>query len=271
MKQFETIQYEARAGVATVTLNRPDAFNALNRKLLSELLEAFQEMAGDPQTRAIVLTGTGRAFSSGQDLRDFSDDGVDPAAAVRDGLENGYAPVIRAIRGIPKPVIGAINGVAAGAGMSLALSTDLRVASDRASFTLAFSRIALVPDAGATFFLPQLVGLPRALELAWSSRRVLADEALAIGLVNQVVPADELMTASQELAEGLARGPALALGLTKRAMLQGLTGTLNQSLTTEVEMQQQCIVTDDFREGVQAFLEKREARFGQRGEQVPEA
>ncbi|MFY9615734.1 MAG: enoyl-CoA hydratase-related protein, partial [Candidatus Dormiibacterota bacterium] len=149
------------------------------------------------------------------------------------------------------------------AGMSLALATDIRVASDKASFMQAFSRVGLVPDAGSNYLLPRLVGLPRALELAWTARRVGAEEALSIGLVNSVVPADDLAGAAQELAARLAAGPALAIGLTKQAMLRSENSSLPEILALEAELQSQCIVTDDFVEGVNAFLEKREPRFGQ--------
>jgi 2-(1,2-epoxy-1,2-dihydrophenyl)acetyl-CoA isomerase len=159
--------------------------------------------------------------------------------------------------------VGAINGVAAGAGMSLALATDIRVASDKASFMQAFSRVGLVPDAGSNYFLVQLVGLPRALEMAWTARRVGVDEALELGLVNRVVPADELAGAAQSLAASLARGPVKAIALTKAAMIKATSASLSEILALEAELQAECIVTDDFTEGVAAFLEKREPRFGQ--------
>jgi 2-(1,2-epoxy-1,2-dihydrophenyl)acetyl-CoA isomerase len=260
MKQFENLLYDHRDAVATITLNRPDAFNALTPALNGELREALETIVDDEATRAVVITGAGRAFSSGQDLRQMQ--AGDPATAVRDILNNSYAPMIMAMRELPKPIVGAINGVAAGAGMSLALATDLRVASDKASFMQAFSRVGLVPDAGSNYFLPQLVGLPRALELAWTARRVPAEEALSIGLVNFVVPADDLETAAHDLAAQLARGPGLAIGLTKKAMLMAGQNSLPETLALEAELQAQCIVTDDFAEGVSAFLEKREPRFG---------
>jgi 2-(1,2-epoxy-1,2-dihydrophenyl)acetyl-CoA isomerase len=262
MKKFEAIVYESSSGVATVTLNRPDAFNALNDAMTYELQDAFAAIASDSAVRAIVVTGAGRAFSSGQDLRSMPEPGAgDPAAFVKDVLRNRYAPLILAMRNLPKPIIGAVNGVAAGAGMSVALATDVRIGSDRASFMSAFSRVGLVPDAGSNFLLTRLVGLPRALEMAWTARRVGADEALAMGLLNHVVPADDLAREARDLALSLARGPALALGLTKKAMLQGVDSSLEEILALEAELQARCVVTDDFREGVQAFLEKREPRF----------
>jgi 2-(1,2-epoxy-1,2-dihydrophenyl)acetyl-CoA isomerase len=261
MSAFENLVYDQRDGVATITLNRPDAFNALTRDLNRELREALANTAADDSVRVVVLTGEGRAFSSGQDLRQM--EGGDPAEVVKDTLNNSYAPMIMAMRQLPKPIVGAINGVAAGAGMSLALATDVRIASEKASFMQAFSRVGLVPDAGSNYFLPKLVGLPRALELAWTARRVGAEEALQIGLVNSVVPADELGTAAHELAAKLAAGPALAIALTKQAMMAADDSSLAQVLALEAELQSRCIVTDDFAEGVSAFLEKREPRFGQ--------
>jgi 2-(1,2-epoxy-1,2-dihydrophenyl)acetyl-CoA isomerase len=211
----------------------------------------------------VVLTGQGRAFSAGQDLRSMETEGVDAAASVREVLRRRYAPLILAMRELPKPIVGAVNGVAAGAGMSLALATDIRVASDKASFMQAFSRVGLIPDAGSNYFLVQLVGLPRALEMAWTARRVGPDEALELGLVNRVVAADELGRAAQDLAASLARGPVKAIALTKTAMIKASRAGLSEILELEANLQAECIVTDDFREGVTAFLEKREPRFGQ--------
>jgi 2-(1,2-epoxy-1,2-dihydrophenyl)acetyl-CoA isomerase len=263
MKALETLLYSESDGVARVSLNRPDSFNALNEAICFELQDVFRAIAANPGVRAVIVTGEGRAFSAGQDLRSMDSDGADPAAFVKEVLRKRYAPLILAMRSLGKPIIGAINGVAAGAGMSLALATDLRVASEKASFMQAFSRVGLVPDAGSNYFLVQLVGLPRALELAWTARRVGADEALQMGLVNRVVPEAELATAAQELAASLARGPETAIALTKAAMTSALSADLAEILDMEAEMQARCIVTDDFQEGVTAFLEKREPRFGQ--------
>ncbi|HXA41329.1 MAG TPA: enoyl-CoA hydratase-related protein [Candidatus Solibacter sp.] len=263
MKSFETLIYRQSGSVATISLNRPDTFNALNETICLELQDVFGEIAARDDIRAVVLTGEGRAFSAGQDLRSMESDGVDPATFVKDVLRRRYAPLILAMRELPKPIVGAINGVAAGAGMSLALATDIRVASNQASFMQAFSRVGLVPDAGSNYFLVQLVGLPRALELAWTARRVGAEEALELGLVNRVVPAEDLMATAGELAASLAKGPATAIGLTKAAMIKATGAGLAEILDLEAELQAQCIVTDDFQEGVNAFLEKREPRFGQ--------
>jgi 2-(1,2-epoxy-1,2-dihydrophenyl)acetyl-CoA isomerase len=271
MKEFETVVYEVSEGVATVTLNRPDSFNALNDTLTYELQDAFAAIAADDVVRAVVLTGAGRAFCSGQDLKDARDYGDDRGAFVKESLTKRYSPLIRAMRALPKPIVGAINGVAAGAGMSLALATDLRVVSDRASFMQAFSRVGLMPDAGSNYFLPRLIGLPRALEIAWSARRVGADEALALGLVNRVVPAEDLAREARTMAESLARGPTLSIALTKQAMLRGTEASLDEILALEADLQARCIVTPDFEEGVAAFVEKREPNFGPANATAPSA
>src|ERR1700680_2966428 len=226
MKNFETLLYSESDGVAGISLNRPDSFNALNETICFELQQAFREIADDDAIRAVILTGEGRAFSAGQDLRSMEPDGADPADFVKDVLRRRYAPLITGMRDLPKPIVGAINGVAAGAGMSLALATDVRIASDRSSFMQVFSRVGLVHDAGSNYFLVRLVGLPRALELAWTARRVGAAEALELGLVNRVVPDAELQDAARELATTLARGPAKAIALTKEAMTRATTADL---------------------------------------------
>jgi 2-(1,2-epoxy-1,2-dihydrophenyl)acetyl-CoA isomerase len=263
MNDLKTLLYSESDGVATISLNRPESFNALDETICFELQDVFGAIAEDMTIGAVVLTGEGRAFSAGQDLRSMETDGADPAEFVKDVLRRRYAPLITGMRNLAKPIVGAINGVAAGAGMSLALATDIRIASDRSSFMQAFSRVGLVPDAGSNYFLVQLVGLPRALELAWTARRVGAAEALEMGLVNRVVPHDELLGAARELAISLARGPAQAIALTKQAMTRATSADLAEILELEAELQARCIVTDDFQEGVAAFLEKREPRFGQ--------
>src|SRR6202171_3422214 len=183
MKDFQTILYRDSEGVATVSLNRPESFNALDETICFELQDVFVAIADDESVRAVILTGEGRGFTAGTNAADF----------VKDVLRRRYAPLITGMRSLAKPIVGAINGVAAGAGMSLALATDIRIASERSSFMQAFSRVGLVPDAGSNYFLVQLVGLPRALELAWTARRVGAAEALELGLVNRVVPDGELL------------------------------------------------------------------------------
>lgn len=259
------ILVETRDRVTTVTLNRPDSFNALTGEMSDEVCRALAGARTDDRVGAVVITGAGRAFCSGQDLRSIEPEASDGDVGdfVRNHLRLHFNRLILDIRRLPKPVLGSINGVAAGAGMSLALACDLRVGSDQASFMQAFSRVGLVPDAGSTYLLAALVGTARALELAWTARRVGADEALALGLLNRKVAADELLRETHDFASTLAHGPALAIGMTKEAILESAGRGLAAALDHEAELQAQCIATDDFREGVAAFLEKREPRFGQ--------
>jgi 2-(1,2-epoxy-1,2-dihydrophenyl)acetyl-CoA isomerase len=245
------------AGVMTLTLNRPERLNALTPPLLDELLAMLLEARDSDTIRAVVLTGAGRGFSAGADLRDASHTGK---LDVRVRLRNHYAPVITTIRTMEKPVLAAVNGVAAGAGMSLALACDLRLAAHSARFIQAFVRIGLVPDAGSTFFLPRLVGLARAAEIAMLGDELSAEDALAVGLVNRVVPDDELPAVAAELAARLARGPR-SIGLIKRALNLSLSSDLTSQLQHEEDLQALAAASEDFAEGVTAFLEKRPAHF----------
>ncbi|GAC1336330.1 MAG: enoyl-CoA hydratase-related protein [Candidatus Dormibacteria bacterium] len=264
MPDYEFLLVETADRVSTITLNRPDSFNALTGAMSDELRAALDAARLDHRVGAVVLTGAGRAFCSGQDLKSIEDEGegTDIGDFVRHHLRNHFNLMILAIRKLPKPVVGSINGVAAGAGMSLALACDLRVGSDKSAFMQAFSRVGLVPDAGSTYLLPALLGTARALELAWTARRVGADEALSIGLLNQKVTETELAAETHELAARLARGPALATALAKDAIHGASHRGLEAALDLEAELQGRCISTADFNEGVSAFLEKREPRFG---------
>jgi 2-(1,2-epoxy-1,2-dihydrophenyl)acetyl-CoA isomerase len=258
------ILVDTRDGVTTITLNRPDSFNALNSGLTDEVCLALEEARTDDRVGAVVITGAGRAFCSGQDLKSIQDEGSggDIGDFVRSHLRLHFNRMILAVRNLPKPVVGAINGVAAGAGMSLALVCDLRVGTEKSSFMQAFTRVGLVPDSGSTYLLPELVGTSRALDLAWTARRVGADEAVAMGLLNRKVPEADLAREAQDLAVGLARGPRLATSMTKEAIYGAAGRGLAAALDLEADLQAQCIAADDFQEGVQAFLEKREPRFG---------
>ena len=264
MAEYDTILVETADRVTTITLNRPESFNALTGHMSDEIRAALDDARLDDRVGAIVVTGAGRAFCSGQDLKSMEDEnqGADIGEFVRHHLRNHFNLMILAIRRVPKPVIAAVNGVAAGAGMSLALACDLRVGSERSSFMQAFSRVGLVPDAGSTYLLPALVGTARALEMAWTARRVGADEALAVGLLNTRVAEDELVGTAHEVAARLARGPALATGLAKEAILGAAERGLEATLALEADLQGRCIATPDFAEGVTAFLEKREPQFG---------
>lgn len=257
MAEYQAILYAAQHGVATITLNRPEVLNASGDRMMAEILEALQQAEHDDAVRVVVITGAGRAFCAGQDLKEV--DGS--AAGLSELLRRRYNPVILKIRDLPKPVIAAINGVAAGAGLSLALACDLRLASDKARLIEAFARIALVPDAGSTFFLPRLVGLARASELAFLGDEVSAAEAERLGLVNRVVPADDLAAATRALAQRLAAAPTRAIGLIKRALNHALEDGLEATLDYEASLQEIAAQGEDFPEGLAAFREKRPARF----------
>ncbi len=255
------LRIEVADAVATVTLDRPDALNSLTVPLKEELLATFRRLGRDRDVRAIVLTGAGRAFCAGQDLRERLEPGAAPLATE---LRERYNPLILAMRTLEKPVVGAINGVAAGAGASLAFACDLRIAAESASFLLAFGRIGLVPDSGATWFLPRLVGPAKAAELALTGESLSAADAERFGLVARVVPAESLLDEAQALAAGLAAGPPRAIALTKRALDRSWNATLEESLEYEAYLQGIAGATDDHREGIAAFVEKRPPRFSGR-------
>jgi 2-(1,2-epoxy-1,2-dihydrophenyl)acetyl-CoA isomerase len=249
-------------GVRTITLNRPQALNAFDRQLRAELHEALRAAERDSSVRVLVLTGSGRAFSVGQDLRDLeSSRGADGRVRFDELLRRSYNPIIKRLAESEKPIMAAVNGVAAGAGLSLALACDLRLASQAATFVTAFSSIGLVPDSGALYFLPRLVGRPKAYELLLSSDRVSADDAHRLGLVNQVLPSEDFQAAVQQYATRLAQGPGLVNALTKRGLARAETAQLDEVLELEAQYQEIAGRSDDFREGVEAFLAKRSPRF----------
>lgn len=242
--------------VLTITLNRPEVYNAINREMHGGLAAALEE-AADPEVRAVVLTGAGRGFCAGQDLREFQE----LPGAIRDTLEQTYHPNIRAMRALEKPVIAAINGACAGAGLSLACACDVRVASSDASFVPGFIGIGLVPDAGGTWFIHRLLGYSRAFEWMVSNRRLGADEALEWGLVSEVRPAAELEASVGELAAWYASLPTRAVAMTKQLFDHAYTASLDEQLELEAALQQIATGSADFAEGVQAFLEKRAPEF----------
>jgi 2-(1,2-epoxy-1,2-dihydrophenyl)acetyl-CoA isomerase len=252
------VRVEIAESVATITLDRPAALNALTIPMKVALLEALAGLAAERTVRAVVLTGAGRAFCAGQDLRERLEPG---APALGEELRERYNPVVLALRGLPQPVVAAVNGVAAGAGASIAFACDLRVAADTARFVLAFDRIGLAPDSGATWTLPRLVGAARAAELALLGDTVSADEALRIGLVNLVVPAADCLAAARSLAVRLAAGPPAALAATKRLLEAAFERDLATALEAEAGTQDELGRTADHAEGVAAFLEKRAPRF----------
>ncbi|AEG32533.1 Enoyl-CoA hydratase/isomerase [Thermus thermophilus SG0.5JP17-16] len=247
---------ERQDGVLVLTLNRPEKLNAITGELLDALYAALKEGEEDREVRALLLTGAGRAFSAGQDLTEFGDQKPDYEAHLR-----RYNRVVEAMAGLEKPLVVAVNGAAAGAGMSLALWGDLRLAAVGASFTTAFVRIGLVPDSGLSFLLPRLVGLAKAQELLLLSPRLSAEEALALGLVHRVVPAEKLMEEALSLAKELAQGPTRAYALTKKLLLETYRLSLTEALALEAVLQGQAGQTQDHEEGVRAFREKRPPRF----------
>jgi 2-(1,2-epoxy-1,2-dihydrophenyl)acetyl-CoA isomerase len=249
------VEVSCEGSVQTITLNRPEKLNAFTQTLHAELQEALKE-ARDPAVRAVVITGAGRGFSAGQDLTAFGESG-DVAAMLR----ATYHVNVLAIRSLEKPVIAGVNGVCAGAGLSLACACDIRLASDEAFFVPGFVGIGLIPDSGGTFFLQRLLGTPRAFEWMTSNRRLTAAEAHAWGLVSEVVEADSFPARLAERAAELAAAPTAAIAATKRLYDQAATATLEEQLEREAEAQAQAAQTADFREGVAAFAEKREPRF----------
>jgi 2-(1,2-epoxy-1,2-dihydrophenyl)acetyl-CoA isomerase len=250
---YETVLTEDREGVRVITLNRPDVLNAFDAKLGEELLDALTKADGDAQVRCVVLTGAGRAFCSGADLRGHTPGETSLGALLR----ARYNRIILRLRTTEKPVVAAVNGVAAGAGCNLALAADLRVASDRASFIEVFTRVGLMPDSGGTWLLPRFVGVGRALEMMFFAEPVDAAAAERLGLVNRVVPADDLMPRALEWAARLAQGPTRAYGLIKRGVDRALALDLRGALEYEAHLQEIAGRSEDHREGVAAFLGKR--------------
>jgi 2-(1,2-epoxy-1,2-dihydrophenyl)acetyl-CoA isomerase len=247
----------ARDGsVMTITLNRPEVLNAFNKAMHDALGAALKE-ARDPEVRTVVLTGAGRGFCVGQDLEEFRE----VAGDIGTRLRATYHPNILAIRALEKPVIAAVNGPAAGAGMSFACACDMRIAADAASFVPAFINIGLVPDSGGTFFVTRILGYSRAFEWLASGRKLTAAEAHAWGLVSEVVEADQLLPRVAEIAAELASLPPLGVGMTKRLLDRAASSTLEEQLEREAQLQTAATATEDFREGVAAFLAKRKPKF----------
>lgn len=247
----------AREGaVFTITLNRPDVFNAFNRALHASLWSALEE-AADPTVRCVVITGAGRGFCAGQDVREFAA----LEGSLEDELEQTYHPNIRLIRELAKPVIAAVNGPTAGAGLSLASACDIRIASSSAAFVPGFAAIGLVPDSGGTWFLHRLLGFARTFEWMSSNRKLGAEEALAWGLVSQVIPAERFDARVAEVAATWATMPTLAVALTKQLLEHAHAASLEEQFALEAQLQQTAVGSADFAEGVAAFLEKRPPTF----------
>ncbi len=259
MLQTTSVRYELDGGVAVITLNRPERRNALDQSAIEGLTQAFAMAQEASEVRAIVLTGAGRGFCSGADLSVFAD--RPSPEQVYEYLVQFYQPLMQLISTIEKPIIGAINGTAAGAGAGLALACDLRVMADDGGLMQAFSNIGLVPDAGTSWFFVRLIGYSRAYELAIQGEHIPAARCLELGLTNRVVPAGGLQAEALAWATKLAQRPTLALGLTKRALYHALQHDLGSTIEYEAQLQKQTIVSEDHREGVAAFLEKRTPQF----------
>jgi 2-(1,2-epoxy-1,2-dihydrophenyl)acetyl-CoA isomerase len=256
---FTHILLDTADGITTLTLNRPDVLNAFNDQMADEVLAALKQVERDAGTRCLVLTGAGKGFCAGQDLGALRD--RPEAVSFRDHLLRTFNPIISRMCALEKPVIGQINGAAAGAGLGLALACDLRYAADTAKFRLAFSGIGLAPDSGTSYFLPRLIGYSRAFELAATNVPLAAGAALELGLVNSLFPADKLAEAVRDIALKLAQASPKALALTKRAMSRAFDFTLEQALDYEAYLQEIAGRSRDYHEGVAAFLEKRAPKF----------
>ncbi|HEU4428870.1 MAG TPA: enoyl-CoA hydratase-related protein [Myxococcota bacterium] len=255
------IRFACEAGVARIALARPDVLNSLNRPMARELQAAFDECAQRDDVRAVLLTGTGRAFCAGQDLAEIAPPDGSPGPEVSEIVAESYNPLVRRILALEKPVVCAVNGVAAGAGANLALACDLVIASRSASFLQAFVNIGLIPDSGGTFLLPRLVGLARAKTLAFLGERISAEQAHAIGLIHALAEPDALEAESSALAARLAALPTRAIGLAKRAFHAEVFPELDAALERERALQGEAAKTADYAEGVRAFLAKRKPAF----------
>jgi 2-(1,2-epoxy-1,2-dihydrophenyl)acetyl-CoA isomerase len=261
-KPMPSVLVSLEAGVLTLTLNRPEKLNAFNPEMHQALREVLQRAADEAEVRAVVLTGAGRGFCAGQDL---SERDVSAGAAPIDlsvSLASNYNPLVRRLRALPKPIVCAVNGVAAGAGANIALACDMVLAARSARFVQAFSRIGLVPDSGGTYFLPRLVGTARAMGLALLAEKLSAEQAEQWGLIWKAVDDDRLAAEAAALAQRLAKGPTKGYGLLKRALYASGENSLDAQLDLERDLQREAGSSEDYREGVRAFKEKREPRFG---------
>ncbi|MEO5788275.1 MAG: enoyl-CoA hydratase-related protein [Gelidibacter sp.] len=256
---MKSILLDIKNGVATITLNRPEVFNSFNREMAFLLQDTLDACEKNDAVRAIVLTGNGKAFCAGQDLKEVTSPELNPG--FKKILEEHYNPIITRIRSIKKPIIGAINGVAAGAGANIALACDIVVAHEKVSFIQAFSLIGLVPDSAGTFFLPRLIGFQKALAIAMLGDKVSAEEAEKMGMIYKVIPLEFFEADVSELALKLANMPTKALGLIKELFNKSMTNDLEAQLALESKLQIEAAQTEDYAEGVAAFIEKRQPNF----------
>lgn len=256
---MSSILLKIENNVAFINLNRPDVFNSFNREMALLLQKTLDDCNTNAEVRAIVLTGNGKAFCAGQDLKEVTDPELNPG--FRKILEEHYNPIIQRIRNIEKPIIAAVNGVAAGAGANIALACDIVIASENASFLQAFSKIGLVPDSAGTFFLPRLIGMQRASALMMLGDKVTAVEAQSIGMIYKIFQSGIFEEEVKALAENLAQMPTKAIGLTKRLLNQSMNNDLEQQLSMESDLQIEASSSNDYKEGVTAFVEKRKPNF----------
>lgn len=256
---MSTIQVKIENKIAFITLNRPEVFNSFNREMALALQGVLDDCDKNEEVRAIVLTGNGKAFCAGQDLKEVTSPELNPG--FKKILEEHYNPIITRIRKIKKPVIGAINGVAAGAGANIALACDIVIAHEKVSFIQAFSLIGLVPDSGGTYFLPRIIGFQKALALAMLGDKIGAEEAEKLGMIYKCVPSEEFEEIINKLAIKLANMPTKALGMIKELFNKSMTNTLEEQLDMESKYQIEAAQSEDYAEGVTAFIEKRKPNF----------
>ena len=256
---MDSILSKIENNIGLITLNRPDVFNSFNREMALLFQKTLDSFAQDPAVRCMVITGNGKAFCAGQDLKEVTNPSTNPG--FRAIVEEHYNPIIQKIRSIEKPIIAAVNGVAAGAGANIALACDVVVASELASFIQAFSKIGLIPDSAGTFFLPRLIGFQKASALMMLGEKVSAADAERMGMIYKYFPAETFEKEVRKIADTLAEMPTLALGLTKRLLNQSITNDLDAQLKAESQMQIQAGSSHDYQEGVNAFVEKRKPVF----------
>jgi len=255
---YKTVKLEITDGVAQITLNRPEVYNAFNDDLSYELQDAIKVVSKDKKVRVVVITGAGKAFCSGQDLKDIKES---KERSLSESIHKRYNPIIKGLRNMPKPVLCKLNGVAAGAGCSLALACDMIIASENASLIEAFVHVGLVLDSGSSYFLPRLVGSAKAFELSTLGSKVTANEALKLGMVNKVVSAEELDSAVNELTEYYIKAPTKAIGLMKKMLNKSFHSDLDTMLEYEAYCQEIAGKSGDYKEGIAAFIEKRKPDF----------
>jgi 2-(1,2-epoxy-1,2-dihydrophenyl)acetyl-CoA isomerase len=260
LQEQQSVILKKENGVGWVKINRPQVMNACDLETLRLLQRALKDVEEDASVRCVVITGEGRAFCAGADLQSLKSRGSGHDLSLAEDLREGFNPVISKIRGMEKPVIAMVNGAAAGAGMGIAFACDLRIMSEGAKFVEAFAKVGLVPDSGATFFMPRLLGLSKAMELAFTGDSLDAKESERLGIVNKVVPSDALESVTREVAEKLAKGPR-GMGLAKRAINRALSMDLESALEYEAHLQEIAGKTEDHKEGVKAFTEKRAPEF----------